>query len=468
MHRRLRLLPLFVAATCAATPGITRAADLMEVYSMARSADPVLAQAEAQLQQVEEGVVQSRAPLLPQLSAGLTFSQSGHASDVIVTGNGETLALGHGRNRSLSGSLSQTIVDFGQYANLAASHDRADAQQALYRAAEQQLLTRVAQAYFDALSAEDALEFAHARERALARQLDQAEKRYEVGLSAVTDVNEAKANHDAATADAINAKNALDNAYEVLAQIIGKPVHDLASLQEELPMALPEPADLASWVDAAQAHNPQLIAQQFQLEAAKHGISAARAGRLPTLDAHVSYSRGDSWTQYGPPMLDDDGGASISLTLSVPIFSGFATRSRVRQSIYRREESRFALEQLRRSVVANTRSAYRAVIAGVSEVEARRQAVLSAQSALDATQAGFEVGTRNIVDVLNSQQQLFQARSAYSRARHQFVLNKLLLEQSAGSIDIHDLEAVNALLVDNPQAAPEAVPTAANPTPAPE
>lgn len=445
-HRKL--LPLGLALALAALAAPAAAENLLDVYQDARQADPILAQADAQAHATAEGVTQARAQLLPQISGGIDFSQShgGNGGGGFVGGNGEVVDTGHMRSRSLSGSLRQTVLNFGTYANIKANRAASQAQDEQFTAAEQDLIIRVAQAYFDVLGARDNLDFAEAQEKALARQLDQAQQRFDVGLSAITDVNEAKANHDASTADVINAKNTLADAREALTQITGKSIGTLDALREELPLTPPQPDNEKAWVDQALQDNPSVLAQQFNVQASEHDISAARAAHLPTIDASLNYSRGPTWSQFGD-LHNRSTNTTIGIALNVPIFSGGATQSRVRQAIYQRDAANDSLEQSRRQVVRNTRNAYRSVIAGISEVEARKQAVISAKSALDATQAGFEVGTRNIIDVLNSQQQLFQARSAYSQSRHAYIMNQLLLKQSAGSLAIDDLKAVNALLV---------------------
>lgn len=471
MKLSLKCAPLLTLAmlAVAAMPTTTHAEDLLQVYQQARQSDPVLAQAEAQDLAVAEGVTQARAQLLPQLSASYSYSQSHNTSSSTQPtdlGNGsfEMFSMrssGDDYGTVLRGELNQTLFDFSKYANLGRSHAQADAQNEAYRAAQQALIVRVARAYFDVLTADDQLNFANAQEKALAKQLDQAQQRYDVGLSAITDVNEAKANHDAAAANVINVQNALDNAREALTQITGKPFGTLEQLREDLPMEPPAPNDQQAWVDTALAQNPTILAQRHNLEAAEKSIDAARAGHLPTLGASVTYSRAPSWgdaesARFGGSYHTNSNREStgVGIVLTVPLFSGGATHSRVKQSIYQRDVSQYLLEQDRRQAVADTRSAFRSVIAGISEVEARKQAVISAKSALDATQAGYEVGTRNIIDVLNVQQQLFQARSAYSQARHNFIMNKLLLKQSAGTIDYQDLQAVNALLIAQSASAP--------------
>ncbi|MGA7297026.1 MAG: TolC family outer membrane protein [Rhodanobacteraceae bacterium] len=462
LFNRPSLLSIAMLTAIAASPGLAHAEDLLEVYQQARQSDPVLAQAEAQKLATSEGVNQARAQLLPQITGSYSYNQShthSSSSQPYATGSGDfqvfsVTSSSDDYGTTLRGQVDQTLVDFSKYANLKTSHSQADAQNEQYRATEQSLIVRVAQAYFDVLTANDNLSFAKAEEKALSKQLDQAQQRYEVGLSAITDVNEAKANHDAAVANVINTKNALDDAREALTQITGKSFGTLETLREDLPMNPPSPNNQKAWVDKALAQNPQVLAQRYQVDAAEHSISAARAGHLPTLGASVVYSRNPGWSdlnsaRYGGSIHTNSNRetTSVGLVLNIPIFSGGATQSRVRQSIYERDAANDLLEQNRRQVTRDTRNAFRSVVAGISEVEARRQAVISAKSALDATQAGFEVGSRNIIDVLNGQQQLFQARSAYSLARHNFIINKLLLKQSSGDISYNDLKAVNALLV---------------------
>jgi len=281
--------------------------------------------------------------------------------------------------------------------------------------------------------------------------LDQAEQRFEVGLSAITDVHEARARADQSRASAILAQNAVDDALQALEEITGQPVGQLKRLREELPLDPPEPAIPDQWVDQAVSLSPSLKSREYQLESANHAVDTAKAGHYPTVSAFVSYSdnttRGDR-TFAGIPGLADseDERTTIGVTLNVPIFAGGATQSGVRQAVYNREAAVDNVEAERRAVTRSTRNAYRAVIAGLSEVQARQQALVSARSALEATEAGFEVGTRTIVDVLISQQVLFQAQRDHSQARHNLVLNRLRLKQSSGTIDVADLQQINALL----------------------
>ncbi|UPG93975.1 TolC family outer membrane protein [Luteibacter aegosomatissinici] len=457
----MRLKLLTVALALAAAPFASHAEDLLDAYRQARANDPVLSQADSTRLATGEGVTQARALLLPQVSAQLSLNQSdpnGPTREPIYGADNRTIVgysgdIGHTRTRDVGATVSQSVVDFSKYADLKAARSSADSQNATYDAALQALSTRVATAYFQVLTNDDALTFQKANEQALARQLEQAQQRFDVGLSAITDVQDAKAQHDTAVAQVITAENTLADSREALTQITGQPADNLKKLREQLPMDPPSPNDAQAWVAEAVKTSPTIIAAQYNVDSAEHSISSARAGHLPTIDATLGYSKSTAWNQNagaassaGTTSANGRGATSVGLTLNVPIFSGGATQSRVRQSIYQRDAAQDSLESARRQVVRDTLNYYRSVVAGISKVEATKAAVESAESARDATQAGFEVGTRTIVDVLIAQQNLTSALSDYSQARHQFVLDKLLLKQTAGTVDVKDLEAVNSLL----------------------
>ena len=457
-HRPLSLVLALILSTGAS---LAHADDLVQIYSEARASDPQLAGAEATNQATSENIDQARSALLPQIGASLDYSKSvGNRSglQLITSGDGSqnlvnVTSSADSYGRTLSGRLDQSILDLSKWTALESARATAKAGDANYEAAQQDLLIRVATAYFDVLTAEDALKFAQANEQALNRQMEQAQQRFDVGLSAITDVNDAKAQHDTAVASVITSQNTLDDNKEALRQLTNKEPGELSKLREKLPLDKPNPENPESWVSVAVAQNPTLSSYQFQLEAANQNINTARAGHLPTINGQILYSKTPTWTDATSSRLDqsfhtnsDSWSTTVGLSLNVPIFSGGYTQSRVRQSIYNRDAAQDQFELQKRLVERSTRNSYRAVIAGASQVEATRQAVVSAQSSLDATQAGYEVGTRTIVDVLISQQQLLSAQSSYSQARHAFVLNGLRLKQAAGIIEVKDLEAVNALL----------------------
>jgi outer membrane protein len=450
---RLKLLTLALALS--AFPLAGHSEDLLDAYREARANDPVLSQAEATRLATGEGVAQARALMLPQLngSYGLQQQSGGNRDSTISNPDGSITGIdvGHTRTRSLSATLSQTVVDLSQWANLAAARSAARSQDATYDAAAQNLYVRVTTAYFGVLTSQDALIFAKASEDSFKQAYDQADQRFKVGLSAVTDVYQAKSEYELAKAQTVAAQNTLNDAKEALTQITGKPVGDLKKLREDLPLTPPNPADPDAWVQAALQSNASIHASQYNVQAAEHDIDAARAGHLPTINASVTRGKSTSWfEQASAAQLRSNGngqyGTTVGLSVNVPIFSGGATQSRVRQSIYQRDEAQDSLESTRRQVVRDTLNFYRSVAAGISQVEANKASVDSGQKALEATRAGFDVGTQTMLNVLNAIQTLTQAESSYSQSRHQLVLDQLQLKQSAGSIDVKDVEMVNSML----------------------
>jgi len=429
-----RLRSLMLVALFAAAPLASRADDLLQVYRQARAADPVLAAADAARQAVREGVNLARAPLLPQATASLAFDQS--------QVDGGTPA--QNRSRGVTAGISQVVVDLGQLARLKASTAQADAQDGVYRAAEQALVVRVAKAYFDVLTAEDALANVQANEDAFRQQVEQADQRHRNGLSAQVDVEQARAYHASARSSTIAARKALADAREALAEITGAAPGPLLRLRDELPMDAPAPADAQAWVTAALQRNPLLQAQRATITAAEQNIAAARAGHLPTLSAGLNLGRAAAW----PVAAGNDGRnvATFGLVLNVPLFTGGATESQRRQAQYQRDGAREELEQRRRRIVRDVLEQYRSVEAGIGQTEATRAGADAARKALASTRVGQGLGTQSMTDLLLAIQTLGSAQSAYSLARHQFVLSRLLLQQAAGAVDEADLATVNALL----------------------
>lgn len=448
---------LLACAVCAAMTVVptARAEDLLESYGLARAGDPVLLAADANRKSVSEGIAQAKAAFLPSPNVDVTYVHAegdSSTSQLLEAGGfGQRVASSNSDDRDITLSARQTIYDHANYTRLRSARSQAARSDADYDAAVDNLAIRVAEAYFGVLTASDSLAFAQAEEKAVGRQLEQAEQRFNVGLTAITDVHEARARHDSSTAAVILAENALDDAQVGLSEITGKFSETIAPLKEELPLDRPDPIAWQDWVDLALKNNPTLAALEFAAEAADHNIDTARAAHLPNLFLTGRYN--DSRTLGGSivngsafPGDGDSDGFSVGVTLNIPLDASGAVRSQVRQATFNHELALDNLETQRRSVTRQTRNAYRAVLAGISEVQARRQALISAQSALEATEAGFEVGTRTIVDVLLSQQVLFQAQRDYSQSRHNFILNGLRLRRAAGVIEEADVARINTLL----------------------
>ncbi|HTA65217.1 MAG TPA: TolC family outer membrane protein [Xanthomonadaceae bacterium] len=465
----LRLRPIHLALLLAIGCASAQAGDLQQAYDLARQSDPQLAGSEANKRAQEEGIAQARANLLPQVNATDTLTKTQTEGSEVSEiqrldgslGFGATPDYQHTTSRNYSGNVQQSIYNRAFYTTLSASRSRAHEADAQYDNAAQTLITRVATAYFNVLSAIQDLASSRAEDRALKRQLDQANVRLQVGLAPITDAQEAKAQYDISRATTIGFETALSDAKEALTEITGQPIEHFKGLAPDFVPTAPSPEDVDAWVKMAVDNNPQVIAQQLALDAAEHDVDTARAGHLPTITANASYG---SFTQWGSGLQDGlvfpdnaiNRGPVYSLVLTVPIFSGFSVSSHVRQALALRDAAADTLEQTRRSIQRQARNSYHATLAGLTEIEARKQALLSAQTALEATETGLEVGTRTIVDVLINEQQLFSAQRDYARARNNFVVNELTLRQVGGNVQASDVAAVNTLLVSDAEAALDA------------
>jgi outer membrane protein len=345
-------------------------------------------------------------------------------------------------------SLSQTIFDWGLYAQLRQADKRVAQAETSYEAAKQNLMIRVANVYFNVLAAEDTLAAAAVTREARARQLEQAQRRFEVGLIAITDVQEFQAGYDTAVADEIAAQRALATAQEFLREVIDDIPADLASPVADLPLLTPDPASADEWVQTALEQNLALVSNRIAADIAQDTIDIQRAERFPSLSLTSSYNEQeqDTVTTGRIPFASEPEGRNVQLQMQLPIFTGGLNRSRIRQAVYQHRASLEALEQVSRATERQARDAYLGVISEISRVRALQQAVESSRTALRATEAGFEVGTRTTVDVLTSQDNLRTAEVTYARARYDYILNVLLLKQAAGTLSETDLQQVDGWL----------------------
>ena len=439
---------LMVAVFFVASPAL--AVDLVGVHDLAVKNDPQLQAAAYRKEATGENQRQAWSNLLPTLSAGAAMNK----------GNSETSIAGtlvddsDVDNESYRLDLRQSLYAQSNYENLDIARGQVSQAEATYNIVYQGFLVRVAGGYFGVLTAQDGVIFAEAEERALQRQFEQAEQRFEVGLTAVTDVHEARASYDNARARAIVSKNSLADAKEALYELTGQYFNDYDPLQEVLPLVKPLPENPVEWVDIAMQYNPSVISAHMGVEIADSTLRLQRSGHYPSLDLVASYSnftnnefiiRDDFQRPIATTDLENKG-KSIGLQLSVPIYQGGVVSSRTRQARYTLNAVNEDLDRQQRAVVRNTNNAYRAVIAGIEQVGAFGQAMISAESALEATQAGFEVGTRTIVDVLIAQQRYFQAQRDNSLARHTYIVDHLRLKAAAGVLAEADLQKVNSIL----------------------
>ena len=442
-----RLLALALIGASIALPA--QAADLWTVYQAAVENDPLIREALANRNAQREAMPQARALLLPDI--GLQGSKSDSTTDgtqIGLTDTGEVELVdfsseSEGTNFSLG--LSQTIFRWDRWVNLRQAGDRVARAEIDYEAARQQLIVRVAERYFEVLATQDNLAFAEANKEAISRQLDQARRRFEVGLIAITDVQEAQAGFDLAVADEIAARQQLASARAQLRELTGEHFADLASPGSDLPLIRPEPANEEAWVERALADNLALNAQRLTTDIARKEVSRQRSGHLPTLDLNANRSRNES-TGATPFDTSDTESTSVSLQFNLPIFSGGATRSFVRQAAYQHEAAKAVLEREARATERTARDAFLGVQSDISRVSALRQALESNQTALQATEAGFEVGTRTTVDVLNARSTAFRARNDLARSRYDYLLNTLRLQQAIGALSEADVQRINAML----------------------
>jgi outer membrane protein len=439
MRRHKFPLPflLLLSGLVAALPRIAAADDLLSAYELALQADPEYQAAIAAHQAALEVAPQSRAALLP--SIGLSGLASRDRYD--PRGEGKT---SYATNQTYSVSLRQAIYQRASILQLEqadSSIAQADAQLA---AARQDLLLRVATRYFLVLGAQDNVEFVQADKEAVGRTLEQAQKRFEVGLAAITDTLDAQARYDIAVSDEINALKLLDDAREALREVTGELPMDPEVLKSEIPLLKPEPEDLNEWVTAATDQNPLLLAAIAATQVAKQEIQVQNSGHYPSLDLTADYSYRD--TEFGGFSTLKRNDSAIGLELTLPIYQGGLITSRTRQSRYTYTQTREEEDKQRRSTERSARDTYRGVISGISKVEALRLAVVSNEKAVESAEAGFQVGTRSIVDVLDAQRELLRARRDYARSRYDYLLDTLRLKQAAGIVNESDLAQINDLL----------------------
>lgn len=436
----MKMLRALSATTllCAALALSAQAADLMQVYEHAQQEDAELRAAEAQYRAVLETRPLARSALLPQVSAeaelGAFYSDPDGSRSV------------DGSRRDLGLNLNQILLDRRNTIGLRQADLQIERAAAELDAARQDLILRVAEAYFGELVAKETLEFRRAEREAIARQLEQTQRRFEVGLIAITDVKEAQAQFDIAGAEEIAAENALNLAREQLAVITNRYYDRLAALGETLDMVDPEPRDPQQWVEAALETNQELRAQRLGTETAREQIARQRAEGLPTLGLGATVRDiGFSGTGANPQFTDRTE-ANLGLRLNIPVYTGGRVSALTREA---REEFEAAQEGLvftERLTVQNTRSSYLSVIANASRARALAQALQSTQAAFESAQAGFEVGTRTQVDVLLTLREVFRAERDYAEARYGYLLDTLRLQRAVGTLSVADLQRINRVL----------------------
>jgi outer membrane protein len=436
---RKSLIATLVAGTCLSFHA--SAVDLLQVYQEALANDAQFASARAALAAGQEKVTQGRAGLLPTIGISGGYSRT----DAELRQSGITVNRDYSDN-GYKITLSQPLFRWANWQQFRQAQLATAASEAQFAQAQQELIVRVAQAYFDVLAAQDALATVQSQKAAITEQLAAARRNFEVGTATITDSHEAQARYDLSLAQEIAAQSELDIRRAALRQLIGKPAGELAPLRAGVRLDAPEPAQIEPWVEGAEQQNYAVVGQRLALRIARRDIGKQRAGHLPTVDLVASREHGN---QFGDPASAAASGADrnvVGVQLSVPLFSGFAVTSRVREAIALEDKARADLELARRSAAQGARQAFLGVSSGLAQVRALEAAELSSRSALESNLLGYEVGVRINIDVLNAQQQLYTTRRDLARARYDTILNMLRLKSAAASLQEDDLAQVNALL----------------------
>ena len=404
---------------------------------------------------VAEGIPQARAALwLPTVS--FTAGASRVRQDIRLEDAFGADGVVNFSTKNYRVNVQQPIYNHERIVALAQADKRLQQAQFEVMVAHQDLLLRVAERYFDLLAARDNLSFAQAERESLWRQLEQARQRFEVGLIAITDVQEAQAGYDRAVANEIAGRNRVENALEALRERTAVYHDELLGLGEHMPLAVPDPADIETWTATALSNNLQIAAAQVASDVAQDEIRRQRAGHLPTLDIVGGHGFNSQGGRFGTSEVDQ---SDIGIELNVPLYEGGRAVSRTREAEHRHRATIERLEQARRSAQRETREAYLGITARISSIAALEQAVLSSRTALESTRAGFEVGTRTAIDVVAAERGLSEAQRDFARARYDYIIDILRLKRAAGSLAPDDLAVANGWLTAEPPVA-TAVPLA--------
>ena len=440
---------LFAICTTLIAAQISTADTLNDIYESALLNDPVLRAARASFNAERETKNIARGALLPQLaiSGDYTESEINDNPPSVSTGLIDTNTTTYGV------SLRQAFFDMPSWYSFKSGKALSDSAQAQFSADQQSLIIRVSEAYFNVLRAYDNLQTRSAEQRAIQRQLEQTRERFEVGLLPVTDVHEAQAVFDDAAVNSLEARGALNIAFEGLQVLTGRDHEALAGLTETFMATNPEPLSNQEWVDFAIGNNFQLKVAELGKDAAYNSAKAAAAARLPKITGRASYYETDAdsiiytdgISSAGPIETQQDG-HSFVVSVTMPIWMGGSVDAKRRQAKQRSIASKEGYTATKRNVIQASRSLHQLVLTNTARVKARKQSITSADSALQATQAGYEVGTRNIVDVLVAQRSVYQARRSYANARYDYILSMMRLKEVAGQLAPDDIYQLNGWL----------------------
>ena len=424
------------------------AQDLVATYRLAQQNDPQLKKSYLTQFSVAESKSQSIAQMLPNIAVSGQGSRerisNKRARDFIDNPEGvvQNEGITNYWDSGFAINLSQPIFHWDHWVQLSQSDNLIAQTEAQYQAEQQNLMVRTTEAYFNVLAAQDGLEFTLAEKKAIGRQLEQAQQRFDVGLIAITDVYEAQAGYDEALANQIEAQNELDDNKEALREIIGENKVSLATLTKKIDFSLPVPNNISKWSKNAETNNFNIIAALNEAEVKRKDISIQKSGHLPTLDIVANYGVQDASSTQG--FRGDR--QSFGLELNIPIFQGGLISSRARQAAFDFQAAKEDLLIAKRKVTREVRVAFRDVFSSIARVRALKATVASSKSALEATEAGFEVGTRTMVDVLDGQRDLYKSKQDYSKSRYDYLVSGVKLKQAASNLTEQDLNSINKYL----------------------
>ncbi|EKD71569.1 MAG: hypothetical protein ACD_46C00159G0005 [uncultured bacterium] len=435
------------------------AVDLIEVYQQALTSDPTYLQAISQRLATREGVPISISQLLPNISftANPSLTRTAYAGADVTGTSALNPRNNTGRDYTMALTLTQTVFNYTDFANVAGSLATAKGADATLNAALQSLMIRVSSAYFAVLKDEDNLSYNEASKIAYEEQLDQVKQQFQVGLKTITDVYTAEASYDSAVALYIAAQTTLANDRENLRVITGKYYPVLASLSENFPLISPRPANVEKWVTTALQQNWSVKSSQYSVETARQTVHQQFGGHLPTVSVQGTLDRIYSMNINGYSNVNQRNGPStqtdrsIQLNITMPIFEGGNVVAQTNQAAYNFKVAQQSLELTTRNTINTTRQSYLGVISGISQIAADKQAIKSSISSLEGMEESYKVGTETLVDVLNQQQKVFEAQTQYATDRYAYVNNLLALKQAAGTLSFDDLRAINAWLFHKPR-----------------
>ncbi|MCT8264854.1 outer membrane channel protein TolC [Proteus terrae] len=450
-----KLLSLLVTMSLAGFSTASQAEDLLQVYQKAKDSNPELRKSLAERNQAFEKINEARGSLLPQLGLGASADYKSGYRDARDT---ESNSIG------ASLTLTQSVFNMALWRQLNMQEKTAGMSDVTYQTSQQKLILDTATAYFDVLRAIDSLSFIEAQKEQVYRQLDQTTQRFNVGLVAITDVQNARANYDSVLAQEVVGRNQLDNALEKLRQVSGIYYINLASLNIDR-FSTTSPDSIEKLLKDAEERNLSLLSARLGQDLARENIRLAQSGHLPTVDLNASTGVSNSHSHGSalPPATvgnsrnSYNGQNSIGLSVSIPLYTGGRTSSQVEQAQYGFTSASEELESVYRSIVQIARSSYNNISASISSIKAYQQVVVSAQSSLDATEAGYQVGTRTIVDVLNATTTLYDAKQKLSNARYDYLINQLNIEYARGTLNENDLIQLNNTLGAEISTSPDSI-----------